>query len=163
MVVALADGLGTEADSVQDEEAEAETIDDEGSSQDEEELGEGAADSAEIALLDQSEAEADAEAETVLLIHSDEDADAVMSVEADSVGEGEAASVETDCMLELLISVPVAEDDALGAGCMGTWPVGGTQIVWVEVMSTTTVVVAVIGSPLSSSPNPASTPIALAC
>lgn len=90
-----------------------------------------------MALLDQSEAEA----EITLLIHSDEEAEADSSLddaesEGEAVGEDEAASIETveevspleaDGVPLLKDSLPDAE--ALGSGCIGTCPVGGTQMV----------------------------------
>ena len=143
-----------------------------------------------MALLDQSDAESDTEEEITLLIHSEDvmeasmpldDPDSIGGEVADGDGDDETASVDTDGRLELSFPLPLAEGEAysdeeaesvidieaeaLGSGCIGTCPVGGTHTVCVEVMSTTTVVVAVIGSPRSSSPNPtpASIPIALAC
>jgi hypothetical protein len=176
----LAEGLGPESEALHVEEAEAR--DDETSSDDEEEVGDVEAESAEsvdIALLDQSEAEADADAGIELLIHSEEETEALISLDIESVGDdvadGEAASVDTDGRLELSLLDPeaeaeadaenesVIETEALGSGCIGTCPVGATQMVWVEVMSTTTVVVAVIGSPLWSKPKPGSIPRVLAC
>lgn len=77
----------------------------------------------------------------------------------DSVGAADEASqslteadsealADPDSLIEVTFSLSLA----LRLGSNGTWPVGvgGTQIVCVLVMSTTTTVVAVIGRPRSS-------------
>lgn len=120
-----------------------------------------------MALLAQS---ADCEGDgTALLIHSEVEtvesvsltvSDSEAEAEADADGYDELSPVEVEVAVAAdsvpaeeevsLADTSVADSDSLG-GLSGTCPVGGTQMILVEVMSTTTVVVAVMGNPLSSS------------
>lgn len=99
-------------------------------------------------LLCQSETEAEDDQESL----EKDEADSVGSAEPDSEPEAETdPEAEGETEEESQSVVDDASDDS-PVGSKGACPVGvgGTQIVWVVVMSTTTVVVAVIGRPLSS-------------